>query len=542
MRIRWLAGLAAALALGTAANAQPAAEQPTVEVKLKSVNVLLDKGEYLAGLAGKSEVFKQVREIVKQLSADGKGLEGIDPAKPFAFSATLTQDVINSPVLVMVPIADEERFLKLLKERAQLAPEKADDGTFKIAVPVINELYLRFANGYVYIGRTVKSLDPKAIPAPNTVFGKDDGAVGSAVLHIDRIPDGLKQFVLGQLELGIAEQKKNANLDDNPAKKLGFDLFTENALSGIKSFVEDSKELSVRVFIDEKTDEMSGELTLTAKSGTTLAKNLANLSGKTSLPAALIGPAKDAAVRGSVKAGFPEGVKKDLAKLVDTGIDEILKDVQAEAKPIAEKALKTLAPTLKSGELDAAFALNGPDDKGRYTLIGAVGVKNGRDIEKLAKDLVAEYGGHLANEVAFDFDVAKVGSFNLHTITIKNVPPDLDRVFGTGKIWVATSDDYVALSIEPDGAALKAGLKATPAAAPVASLDIAFARVLPLAAKDVPPDELKKKLAAAFPGGDATGKDTLTVTITGGNQLTVKGKLKGGGIRLLTSLEQFKVK
>jgi len=388
----------------------------------------------------------------------------------------------------------------------------------------------------------VKSLDPKTIPTPQAFFGKDDGSVGSAVLHMDRIPGDLRKFVIGQLELGIAEQRKNGGFDDNPAKKLGFDLFTENALSGIKSFLEDSKDLSLKVFIDEKTDDMSAELTLTAKSGTTLAKNLGNLSGKTSVPAAIVGSAKDAAVRGSVKAAFPEGVKQDLGKLVDTGIDEILKNVPADAKPIAEKALKTLAPTLKSGELDAAFALNGPNSKGQYSLVAAVGVKQGKDIEKLVKDLAAQFGPMIGDAVKFEFDVEKVGSFSLHKITINALPPDAEQLFGTNKIWVATSDDYVAVSVEPDGAAIKEGLKAKPAQVPVLSADVAFSKLVPLIARNLKPDEIKAMMKDAFPNGDPTGKDTLSITITGGNQLTVKGKLKGAGVRMLLGLEQFKIK
>ena len=39
--------------------------------------------EYVAGLLGKEDVVVQVRELVKQLSAEGKGVEGIDPKRPY---------------------------------------------------------------------------------------------------------------------------------------------------------------------------------------------------------------------------------------------------------------------------------------------------------------------------------------------------------------------------------------------------------------------------------------------------------------------------
>ncbi|MBA4187859.1 MAG: hypothetical protein C0467_07560 [Planctomycetaceae bacterium] len=542
MRIRWMAALTAMFLIGGAANAQPAKAEPTLEVRLRSVNDLIDKAEYIAGLAGQEQAIKQVRDMLKQMSADGKGIEGIDPKRPFGLTATLSGDVISSPLIVMIPIADQDRFLKLLKDRLEIVPEKVEGGALKAFVPIINEVYLRFSNDYVYIGRSVKDLDPKVLATPKTFFAKDDGAVGSVLVRFDGIPADLKAFVLGQFELGISEQRKKNGEMESPAQKAFVDWVGDNATSALKTFLDDAKELQVRVFIDEKADNLSGEITFTSKSGSTLAKNIASLGGKTSLPAAIVGAGKDSVGRFAAKAGLPDGVKKELGKVVDAAFVEILKDVPEEQKPILERILKTLAPTLKAGELDVAAALNGPDSKGQHTLIAAIGVKNGKEIEKLVKDLVKDFGPFLGDAAKFDFDVETIGAFKLHTVTIEALPPEVEKLFGTKKIWLATSEDHIALSIEPDGAALKAGLKAKPAPATVLSVDVAFAKLVPLVGKDLKPDEVKALLKDAFGDGSPVGKDTLSITITGGDQLTVKGSLKGKGIRLLTSLEQFKIK
>ncbi|MCE9567802.1 MAG: hypothetical protein K8U57_37865 [Planctomycetes bacterium] len=542
MRIRWIAALAAMFLATDAVQAEAPKGQPTVEVRLRSVNDLLDKAEYVGGLIGQEEAIKGVRGIVKQLSADGKGLEGIDTKKPFGLTATLTGDVVSSPLTIMIPIADQDRFLKLLKERLDVTPEKAADGTLKAAVPVINEVYLRFANDYVYIGRSVKDLDAKTLPTPKAFFAKDDGAVGSVLVRFDSIPAELKTFVIGQLELGIAEQRKKNGEKESAAQKAILDWVGENTTSAITSLIDNAKELQLRVFIDEKADDLSAEITLTSKTGTVLAKNIANLAGRTSLPAAIIGTGKDSVARLTAKAGLPDGVKKDLGKVVDAAITEIVKDLPDEQKPIIERVLKTLAPTLKAGEVDFAVALNGPNSKGAHTLIGAVGVKGGKDIEKLIKDLVKDFGPFLGDAAKFQFDVETVGSFKVHTITVAAMPPEVEKLFGSNKIWLATSEDHIAFSIESDGTSLKAGLKAQPAAASVLTVDVAFAKLIPLIGKDLKPDEVKAMLKDAFGDGSPVGKDTLSITVTGGDQLTVKGKLKGKGLRLLTTLDQFKVK
>src|SRR5262249_7882216 len=102
MRMRCWAVAAVALAavLSPGRAAAQKMTEPTVEVRLRSVNDLLERGEYVAGLVGQEEPVKQVRELIKQLSTEGKGVEGIDPKRPFGAYAVLTPDVQDSPVVL----------------------------------------------------------------------------------------------------------------------------------------------------------------------------------------------------------------------------------------------------------------------------------------------------------------------------------------------------------------------------------------------------------------------------------------------------------
>jgi hypothetical protein len=535
MRIRWLAALAAVLGLCGAAAAQPA--EPTIEVRLRSVNDLLDKGEYVAGLAGKEDVVQAARQILKNLTEEGKGIEGIDPARPFGVYATLNADVINSPVVVMVPIANQDRFLAMLKERLEITPEKVEGGALKVVLPdavknpVLDTVYLRFANEYLYVAREAKDLNPKALIAPKAFFAKDDGAVASLLVRGDRIPAEVKTFLTGNLELFIAEERRKNGANEDPAQKAILDWLADGVSGGLKSLLDDGKELSVRVYIDPKADEMSAEMVLTPKAGTPMAKYISSLAGKSSLPAGIVS-AKDAVARGSVKIAMPDDMKKRFGTMIDGLIDEALKNVNGGEKEAIERALKTLAPTAKAGELDIAAALLGPDAKGRHTLLAAAAIKNGKKIEKLIKDFAPFLEG-LAAE--FKFDVETVGDFALHKIVLNAVPEEVEKLFGTKTIWLALSEDHVAVSIEPDGTAIRAGLKAKPVAAPVLSAEVSLAKLFPLAAKELQPDEVKALLKDTFGDGSPAGKDTVTVTITGGEQLVAKAKVKGKGAKLLIS-------
>jgi hypothetical protein len=205
--------------------------------------------------------------------------------------------------------------------------------------------------------------------------------------------------------------------------------------------------------------------------------------------------------------------------------------------PVWQKVFDAVSPTLKAAELDLAAALTGPDAKGNHTLLVAARVKEGKGIEKLAK----EFAPHGAQAADFDFDVEKVGNFTLHKVTLKEVPPEFEKVFGTKTVWLATSDDLIAASVEPDGTALKAGLKAQAVPVPVLNVELSAAKLIPVFAQHLKPDEVKALVKDTFGDVDPAGRDTLTVTVTGGEKLTATAKLKGKAAQMLFSIRGIKI-
>jgi hypothetical protein len=357
--------------------------------------------------------------------------------------------------------------------------------------------------------------EPPAPGLPKTFFAKDDGAVASVLVRGDAIPAEVKTFLVGQLELAMAEQRKMIGAD--PAEKAAFDWTSDAMVSGIKTLLDDTKELSFRLFIDEKADEFSIDASLTPRPGTAMARQIASLAGKTSLPAGIVGT-KDMVARGSVKVALPEDMKQRLGEAFDAGIADLLKSIDNEQeRAMAKRVFDTLTPTLKAAELDAAVGMIGPDAKGRYTLIGAAAVKNGKEIEKLLK----EFAPMLQEGAEITFDVEKAGDFTLHKVALKDVPPEMEKIFGSRTVWLAVSDAHVAFSLEPDGTALRAGLKATPAQVPLFTVDVAVARIVPLVDPGAKVDAV------------AAGQDAINVTITGGEALTLKARMKGKVIQLL---------
>lgn len=519
------------------ASAQPA--EPTAEVRVRSVNDLMDKFGYVAGLVGQEDLANGVKGLVRQLSTADKGIEGIDPKRPFGAYATLTGDVVNSPVVVMVPIVDKDRFLQMLKDRVDIVPEKADGGTLSVNLPFVNiPVFLRFANDYLYVALKAKDLDEKALISPKGFFAADDGAVASLLVRIDRVPDDVKTLLLGQLELQLNQELKKNGENQNPFEKKLVGLVFDTLAGGAKTVLTDGKQLSAKVFIDPKTDELSAEVVLTAKDGTALTKTFAGLAGKTSLPAGIVAAANPLG-QATVKVALADDAKKRVAGLVDDLIEEVLKQAKPNDREAAKRVLTTLAPTLKAGELDAAVSMTGPNAKGHHTLMAALMVKDGKAIEQLAKDFAPFLP---ADAAELKFDVEKVGEFTLHRAELKQPVEYFTHLFGTKTVWIATSETCVVVSIEPDGTAIRAGLKAKPAPVPVFAGDLSVAKLMPVINPNLKPDELKALLKDAFGDAGPQGKDTLAVRVTGGESLKVQAKLKGKALRLASTMEQFKIK
>jgi hypothetical protein len=540
MRFRWLFATAATVLACGFASAQPNAAGPTVEVRLRSVNDLLDRAEYVAGLAGKENTVQQVRELIKGLSEDGKGFEGIDTKKPMGAYAVLVKQVETSPFVVMLPIADEDQFLKALKKHFDITPQKGEGGTLKITVPFINELHLRFTNGYLYVSQKPADLDTKALIKPTVYFAKDDGAVLSVLVNIDRIPDELKTFVLGAFERGLNDERKKNEENESPAEKRLKALVFDSIIAGFKGLTDDGKQLSVKLFAEAKTDDLTAEIVLTPRAGTPTARNFGALGSKKSVPAGIVAAGGTAAARGNVAIAVSDSMKKEYTAAIDGLLADVLKKAPGDQEAVVKEIIEAVSPALKAGELDAAAALLGPDSKGRYQLLNAAAVKEGKGIEKLLKGLVKQYGQFIEGFVTFKFDEAKVGEFALHRIDLKITDDRFEKLFGTSTIWLATSDKYFAMSVEPDGETIRKALKATAVPVPIVSAEVAVAKLLPVVHPDLKPDELKALLKDAFGEGGPNGKDTIKLRIEGGDQMSIKLEVKGKALQAFIGLRMLR--
>src|SRR5258708_5908965 len=111
LALPWLA----LIALGTATpRAAAQVTPPTVAVRVRSLDTVIDHVKLLVALAGREEAAKQIEGLIKT-KIGPKGLEGVDPARPLGAFARYGKDIEDVSGAILIPIADEKVFLNFLE-------------------------------------------------------------------------------------------------------------------------------------------------------------------------------------------------------------------------------------------------------------------------------------------------------------------------------------------------------------------------------------------------------------------------------------------
>jgi hypothetical protein len=519
---------------------------PGFILRTKSVDGLMDDFKYLAELSDKQNEFQQFQDLLKGPVGNKSPFEGIDTKKPLAVYGQIGAGLADSQVVVMVPVSDEKSFLALL-QRVQITAEKDKDGVYKASSDGLaaagQMLYFRLANNYAYVTvNDVKNIAKDKLLLPAQVLPTDKQTSLSLVVRLDQIPAELKQIVLGQFELQLGNAKDKQPGETEAAHLFRTAMLDETAVQ-LKSVLVDGQDLSVNLDVDRKTEELTLNANLTAKSGSKLATTIADIGKAKSVASSLIGSDvalnSDAALNVLVHAMPSENFRKALEPAVDAAFKQTLEEEKDKGKrAIANKFFKLLEPSYKSGELDAGGSLRGPNANGLFVGVGAIKVKDGLALEKAVKDLVKDAPAEEKKEVDLDFD--KVKGVNIHRIRPgKDYSDEARKAFGENPVYVAFREDAVFLSLGEGGlTAIKDAITAEPKAGKAMEMDLAMGRLARILGKDQE-DAIaaaKKAFAKAKTG------DRLSITLEGGKSLKFHGGMKAQLVTFFTLVSEAKNK
>jgi hypothetical protein len=524
----WIAVLALAAIVVPAGADDEAATAPTLLVRIKSIDGLMADARYVAALAGQEEQAKQVEKMLPAfLGPKGLAGTGIDTTKPIGVYGILDPQLPNSQVVVMIPVSDERTFVETLKTLSGLVPgsnvsiEKGKDGVYTITSQAPVEGFLTIADGYAYVTALRKdSIASGTRLSATKLLPADDRTLIGVTVRLDAIDDNLKQIALGQMENQMAAAKEKKSPNETPAQTKLREQLIDHFARQVKSLFTDGRAVEANVMLDRKTDDISAQLSVTAKPGSPLAKQIAGQSAKSSR----FGPLDRAAAQGALNVAVPD----DLRAALTAALDDSFKQAQEHEKDLtkrahAKKAYEAIAPTLKAGQLDLMVGLGGPNAEGKYTLFGGLKVQDAAKIERTVKELVPEIPDAKAKS-AITLDAETIRGTKVHKV----VPPDEDaeakRIFGEkSPVMVAFPTDAVVVTFGADAAGvMKTLLEGSGTAGGPFKAEGSLSQLVGLEPMN---GASAKKVAADVFGADPKG-DLIRVSVEGGPALRFQASMK----------------
>jgi hypothetical protein len=516
---------------------EKAADTPTVVVRVKSVNALLQNLNLVVRLVGQENAANEIEGLIK--AKIGKnGLKGIDPTRPLGAYVRFGESIDKINGAILIPMADPETFLTLL-DNYGLNYAKDKDGIYTHKTNNV-DLYFRFAHKYLYItALSTDSIQEKNLVDPTKALAISGDAAISLVARIDQIPNDAKLIALAQLDDMIQAAQKNGPPNETKAQEEFRVALLRDANKIASSLIREAAEVRFDLDIAEKTKEMTVNFTVTAKPGSDFAKSIDTIGKLKSPLAGLV--KKDLAFEGAVHFALPDALQKAFDGVIDDVTKRSLDGIQnAGKKKQAEKLFQAMMPTAKAGEYQVVAAVIGPKSE-RYTFLGAIKLKDGDKLGKTVHELIetalkdipeAEQG-----KIRLDFDA--VGAIKIHRFEVpKN--PQIDSVIndiaGDKYLYLAFRDDALFLAIGKEALpTLKTALAKTDnAASPALLFDFDVARMAKLMAQTQEQKELAAKL---FPNGQ---NGRVRFAVEGGTSLSARLQMRLNVLEFLVKLKNEK--
>lgn len=510
---------------------------PTVAVRIRSVDTVVDSIKLLSKIAGKEDAAQQIEGLIKAQLGD-KGLAGVDKNRPLGLYIRLGKEIDDISGAVLLPISDPNAFLGML-ENLNVKLEKAPGDLYTLKIgPPVESIYLRFANKYAYVTAiNPAALDAKNLLDPAKVLAGKPASIFSLTVRLDQIPGAGKLFALAFIEQKLQEVQDEKIPGETAAQKAFRLAAQKEVMKVISNVVRDAAAVTADVELDDKTGTLAASFSLAGEDKSELSRGIAELAKSPSLFGGVL--RKDAAFNALAHVRIPDSMLQAFDKVITEGTTQALEAIQDPAKKKQADALfKALAPTFRAGELDGAFVLQGPRN-GKFTLLVAGKVKDGDKLGKTLHDLVSEALKDIppAQRDKIRLDAASVGNVKIHHLEVPELLKDktMSQLVGDPNLYVAFRADAVFVALGSDGMnAVKTALAAP--ATPSSPLFLYEVDIARLAAVFAPPEqqEQAKKL---FPKeGDAT----LRIRLEGGTTLTFRFETRLAVLEFLSQVREHR--
>lgn len=404
--------MAAAAALLVVPCQLVAQVKPVLVVSVSSVEDTLADIVYVTKAAGQEDLGRTA------MLSSSIYLNGVDKKKPIGMYVAPKPNSSEFVPVGFVPVSDLKTFLKTF-EGFIGAPKDAGDGILEIAgggMPI----YIKEKTGWAFVSNAKENLTD--LPAdPAALLGGLPKEYTLAVkVNVANVPADLKKVGVDAIKEGFERQLQNNPRGGADAEFI--EKMQRNQLESLVKMVDELDEITMGFAIDGPGKRTYLDVNVTAREGTSLAKQYAMLADAKSSFAGFLLPNAAATLNLTQTmlkedvdqvVGMLKGVKATALKEIDN--DPSLDDPKrAAAKEVLGSLLDAFTKTVEGGKIDGGAVLV-LDAKSLDFAAGGL-VANGKEIEDSFKRLI-----DLAKNEP-DFPTVKLnsgshGGITFHSIT-----------------------------------------------------------------------------------------------------------------------------
>lgn len=506
-------GMAAAAALLLAPVGQLLAQnvKPVLVVSISSIEDTLADIKYITKAAGAEDAGSTAVLFGNVYT------NGVDKKKPIGVYVSPKVGGGDFVPVVFVPVTDLKTILATFKEQLG-EPSDAGDGVKEVSAAG-NPVFFKEQTGWVFISNAKENLAD--LPAdPAALLGALPKEYTIAIkANVANIPAELKKVAVDTIKEGFERQLQNNPQGGENAELV--EKMQRNQLEALVKMADELDEIMFGFAIDGPGKRTYLDINVTAREGTSLAKQYAMMADAKSAFAGFLLPNAAATLNFSATsskedieqtAGLLKGVKQNAMKEIDNdpNLDAAKRGV---AKEVLGSLMDAFIKTVEGGKLDGGAVLM-LDSKTVDFAAGGL-VADGKSIEDSFKRLI-----DLAKNEP-DFPNVKLNSGSHGGITFHSITapiPDSEKeardilgdkvniVLGTGpkSVYIAFGKNAESLLKQVIDKSAQDGSKSVP---PM-QLNIALLPILKFAASVDPNNEIFPELVKVL---EKSSKDKINV-------------------------------
>jgi hypothetical protein len=384
--------------------------KPVAVVSIASVEENLADVGYVTRIAGQEDVGKTAMLFGNALTA------GIDKKRPIGMYVVPAAGDFHA--VAFVPVSN----LKLLLEvHAEQVGEPEDVGGNILKIGTDRTAYVKEVGGWAFVAESKEHLsnlpqDPAALlgdlPKTYNVAGR---------VLMQNIPEELRRLAIDEMKLGMERffdaQPPQPGLDREQTEALA-----KTYIDQIEKFLAEADEITIGVGIDASGKKTFVDISVAAREGTDLAKQMAQQNGMKSQFAGFLLPEASvtlhlASVMAESDIAQVQEVMKAAREQSSRQIDDdpnLPAEKREAAKKVVGQLIDVVEQTLSAGKIDGGAALVLLPKS--ISLVAGGYVADGAAMEKAIKDLV-DLGKSDPNFPEVKFNSGSHGGVALHSLS-----------------------------------------------------------------------------------------------------------------------------